>query len=156
MSSPLNAATTPANFTLLWVIIVCFVLLQGLSIVLCQTLATQIQQPIAQEQVVLIRTLLYVLTIVLFPLTRLIRYSQVRLNQTMPGEKTAQQRYFFTVLVSQVLISSVGLFGFILFIVGDTFNTLIIFSGLALLGFFLYRPLQAEYDSIVAALTHSD
>jgi len=74
----------------------------------------------------------------------------------MPGEKTAQQRYFFTVLVSQVLISSVGLFGFILFIVGDTFNTLIIFSGLALLGFFLYRPLQAEYDSIVAALTHSD
>lgn len=156
MSSPLNAATTPANFTLLWVIIGCFVLLQGLTIVLCQTLAAQIQQPLAQDQIVLIRTLLYVLTIVLFPLTRLIRYIQVRLNQTMPGKKTAQQRYFFTVMVSQVLISSVGLFGFILFLLGDTFNTLIIFSGLALLGFFLYRPLQPEYDSIVAALTQSD
>jgi hypothetical protein len=39
-----------------------------------------------------------------------------------------------------------------MFILGDSFNTLYIFSGLAFLGFFLQRPKPEEYQSIVEAL----
>jgi hypothetical protein len=74
----------------------------------------------------------------------------------MPGEKTAAQRYLITVIVSQAMIESVGILGFLMFILGDGFNTLYIFSGLAILGFFLHRPKQTEYESIVEALENQN
>jgi len=51
------------------------------------------------------------------------------------------------------LIESVGIFGFVMFILGDNFNTLYIFSGLSALGMFLYRPQMDEYARIIEALT---
>lgn len=76
----------------------------------------------------------------------------VRLNQTMPGEAPAKSRYLVTVLVSLGLAESLGIYGLILFVMGDDYNTLYIFSLLSLLAMFLYRPRQDEYQSIVAAL----
>jgi hypothetical protein len=46
----------------------------------------------------------------------------------------------------------IGSFGLILCILGDTINSLYIFSGLAWLGFLLNRPKKSEYQSIVIAL----
>ena len=65
----------------------------------------------------------------------------------------AKKRYLVTVIVSMSLIESVGIFGFVMFILGDNFNTLYIFSGLSALGMFLYRPKVDEYARIVEALT---
>ena len=65
----------------------------------------------------------------------------------------AKNRYLVTVIVSMSLIESVGIFGFVMFILGDNFNTLYIFSGLSALGLFLYRPKVNEYANIVEALT---
>jgi len=65
----------------------------------------------------------------------------------------AKKRYLVTVIVSMSLIESVGIFGFIMFILGDNFNTLYIFSGLSALGMFLYRPKVDEYAKIVEALS---
>jgi hypothetical protein len=70
----------------------------------------------------------------------------------MPGEKSASRRYFFTVSVSLLLIEMVGGFGFFMFIVGDDFNTLYIFSVLAALGIYLHMPKITEYLAIKAAL----
>ena len=58
-----------------------------------------------------------------------------------------------TVIVSMSLIESVGIFGFVTFVLGDNFNTLYIFSGLSTLGMFLYRPKLDEYTMIIEALT---
>ena len=121
-------------------------------------LGDQIQQPLPEAQRILIRTILYVVAIVTFPMTNLLRYIQLRLNQTMPfssidPEGEAKKRYLVTVIVSMSLIESVGIFGFVMFVLGDNFNTLYIFTGLSALGLFLYRPKVHEYAGIVKALT---
>jgi hypothetical protein len=158
-------------------------------VIVCITYGDRIQQPLPETQRVLIRTIFYVVAIVTFPMTNLIRHVQLRLNQTMPyaqavpendesmdaGAKTpgkggvkslleqrsiatpgavaeAKKRYLVTVIVSMALIESVGIFGFVMFILGDNFNTLFIFSGLSALGMFLYRPKVDEYARIVEAL----
>ena len=127
-------------------------------IIVCITLGDQIQQPLPEAQRVLIRTILYIVAIVTFPMTNLLRYIQLRLNQTMPfsnidPEGEAKKRYLVTVIVSMSLIESVGVFGFVMFVLGDNFNTLYIFTGLSALGLFLYRPKVHEYSGIVEALT---
>ena len=70
----------------------------------------------------------------------------------MPTATPAKNRYFLTVLVSMALIESIGLYGLLLFYLGDGVNSLFIFSGLSALGLFLYRPKLAEYRSVVEAL----
>lgn len=125
---------------------------------LCLTYGEQIQQPLPEAQRVLIRTILYVVAIVTFPMTNLIRHIQLRLNQTMPLSQStpqgeAKKRYIVTIIVSMSLIESIGVFGFVMFILGDNFNTLYIFSGLSALGLVLYRPKVDEYAKVVEALT---
>ena len=127
-------------------------------LIVCIAFGDQIQEPLPEAQRVLIRTILYVVAIVTFPMTNLIRYIQLRLNQTMPyshatPRMVAKSRYLVTVIVSMSLIESVGIFGFVMFILGDNFNTLYIFSGLSALGMFLYRPKLDEYTRIVEVLS---
>lgn len=152
MLNPANNSASKPDFTLAWLVIGVMVAVQIIYIVVCHSFGTQIQQATDMEQRVFIRTVFYVLAIAIFPLTTLTRYILVRLNQTMPGQKTASQRYLITVIVSQAMMETVGILGFVMFILGDDFNSLYIFSGMAMLGFFLQRPKSEEYQSIVAAL----
>ena len=147
-----------ADLILPWAILGIMAAMLVAYIIVCQTIGGQLQQPMPETQRVLIRTVLYVIAIVTFPLTNLIRYIQLRLNQTMPYSRTehkneAKNRYLVTVIVSLSLIESIGAFGFVMFILGDNFNSLYIFTGLSALGLFLYRPKVNEYASIVEALT---
>jgi hypothetical protein len=141
-----------SELTLHWIIVICML---GMIIsynIICHFIGGEIQIPLEQQQRVLIRTILYVFAIILFPLSNLIRYILIRLNETMPGETPAKYRYLITVIVSLATVEIVGMFGFIMFILGDDFNTLYIFSVLAILGLFLHRPKQEEYQKIIEAL----
>jgi hypothetical protein len=69
---------------------------------------------------------------------------------------TAKSRYFTTVLVSMALVEVVGVFGLVMFMLGDGFNTLHIFTGLSTLGLFLYRPKVDEYSEIIDAISAQD
>ena len=141
-------------------------LLQGLLLtsllmttVFCLQSAEQIQTIMAEEQRELTRSILYVIAIITFPMTNLIRHIQLRLNQTMPFSETnirsvAKKRYQLTVTVSMLLITSVGTYGVLMFIWGDKQNTLFIFTGLSVLGLFLYRPKLTEYEALFEALVH--
>lgn len=102
------------------------------------------------------RSVLYIVAIVLFPLTNLLRFVLLRLNQTMPGNKTADERYFTTVCITQSLLHSVAIFGLAMFMLGDDFNTLYIFSVLGCLAVYLHRPQAAELEAIEDALTQHD
>lgn len=115
----------------------------------------QLQQHLPESQRIIIRTVFYAIAIIIFPLTRLIRHIMVRLNQTMPGGRPASKRYLTTVVVSMAMIQNIGLFGFVVFMLGDGFNSLYIFIFMDLLGLFLYRPKLAEYLSIVDALSEN-
>ncbi len=118
----------------------------------CYYYQAEIQIGMQEEQRVFIRTLLYVLAILLLPLTNLVRFVLVRLNQTMPGDTPPDKRYLVTVLVAQSMIEIIALFGVLMFVLGDGFNTLVIFSVMAVLGGLLHRPKMAEYESIVSEL----
>ncbi|MDD4914223.1 MAG: hypothetical protein PHW13_04190 [Methylococcales bacterium] len=121
-------------------------------IVVCHVWGNEIRHTIDETERVAIRSVLYGIAIVLFPVVKLLRHIMIRLNQTMPGGKSAGRRYFFTISASLLLIETVGAFGFLMFILGDGFNTLYIFSVLALLGVYLHMPKIGEYSAIRAAL----
>ena len=135
-----------------WAIVAIMAAMLVAYIIICHTMGEQIQQPLPEAQRVLMRTVFYAVGIVTFPLTNLIRHIQLRLNQTMPGPKPAKNRYLVTVIVSMALIESIGVFGLVMFIFGDGFNTLYIFTGMSVLGLFLYRPKLDEYTRIIEAL----
>ncbi|MEQ1531922.1 MAG: hypothetical protein ABL925_21650 [Methylococcales bacterium] len=111
-----------------------------------------IQQHLPEAQRELIRTVFYVLAIMTLPMTNLLRHIQLRLNQTMPGDKPAKSRYLLTIIVSMGLVETIGVFGFVMFLLGDSFNTLYIFTGMSALGMYLYRPKLAEYAEVVEKL----
>lgn len=132
-----------------------FMLLIGYNAI-CHVYGERIRVPIDDSQRVVIRTVLYSIAIILFPLTNLMRHILLRLNQTMPGPRSASQRYLLTIVITQTMIESVGLFGPIMFVFGDDFNTLYIFSILGVLGIFLHKPNASDYNDIVDALSALD
>lgn len=99
-----------------------------------------------------LRSILYAVAIILFPFTKLLRHILLRLNQTMPGAKPAGQRYLATIIFCQALVEVIGSFGFFMFLLGDGFNTLYIFSAMAVLGVFLHKPSLNELGAIETAL----
>ena len=121
--------------------------------VVCHVWGAALRINLDEAQREIFRSVFYAVAIILFPLTNLLRFILVRLNQTMPGDKSAKQRYFFTTTVALLLIETVAVFGFVMFILGDDFNTLYIFSVLGALGLFLHRPKIHELEAIDEALS---
>lgn len=150
-----NPPETNQRLTIHWLI--CFAMLTLLAIynIVCHVWAADIRLDLDPSQRELIRTVFYVIAIILFPLTNLLRHILLRLNQTMPGEKSAERRYLTTILVTQSMLEPVGLFGLVMFILGDDYNTLYIFTLLGVLGIYLHKPKQAELESIVYALSEA-
>lgn len=136
-----------------WLILGFMALTLAVYLIIGLLYGQELMTPLPESQRIVIRSVFYILAILGFPVTNLIRHIQVRLNQTMPGSKPAKSRYLLTVIVSMVMAESIGLLGFILFMLGDDYNSLYIFTGLAVLALFLYRPKQEEYESIVEALS---
>ncbi|WP_432743402.1 hypothetical protein ABXJ76_01410 [Methylobacter sp. G7] len=160
MNNPLNREHLKSDLVLPWVIVGMMFTMLAAYIIVCHTIGEQLRQPLPEAQRVLIRTVLYIVAIATFPLTNLIRHIQLRLNQTMPHAHATQgavalakNRYLATVIVSMSLIEVVGVFGLLMFVLGDGFNTLYIFTGLSALGLFLYRPKLDEYAEIINAIT---
>ncbi|MCK9637109.1 MAG: hypothetical protein M0R41_12600 [Methylobacter tundripaludum] len=158
MGNQVERKQLKADLMLPWVIVGMMLTMLAAYIIICHTLGEQLQQPLPEAQRVLLRTVFYVIAIVTFPLTNLIRHIQLRLNQTMPCSAAtpgniAKSRYLVTVIISMSLIEVVGIFGLIMFVFGDGFNTLYILTGLSALGLFLYRPKVDEYSEIIEAIS---
>ena len=121
-----------------------------------------VQNPLSEHERIVWRTIFYILTLLMLPLTNLLRHIFLRLNQTMPLlenanlEKTLKTRYTLTVSVSMLLVLTIGGFGATMFYFGDGFNTLHILTGVAGLGVFLYRPKLDEYQQIHNALMENE
>jgi hypothetical protein len=152
-----------SDLILPWVIVGIMLAMLATYLIVCHALGEQLQQPLPEDRRILLRTIFYVIAIMTFPLTNLIRHIQLRLNQTMPissakqdAVSVAKSRYLVTVIVSMALIEVVGVFGLILFVFGDGFNNLYIFTGLSALGLFLYRPKVDEYSEIIDAISAQD
>ncbi len=141
-----------SELTLHWIIVGMMLLMLIAYNVICHTIGSDIRINLAEEQRVFVRSILYVVTIILFPLTNLLRHILLRLNQTMPGGNSAKNRYLITIIITLASIEVVGLFGFVMFMLGDEYNSLYIFTTLGLLGLFIHRPRQQEYRQIIEAI----
>lgn len=137
------------NSTPIWVIVGVMYFIQSIYILLAHFLQQSLQQtPMMAESREMLRSIFYLIAIITFPLTNLIRHIQLQLNQTIVSDKPLNKRYLMTVMVSQIIMLLMGSLGFIIFILGDDFNSLYIFSFLAFLGFFLHRPKEDEYQNL--------
>jgi len=159
MHNAIDHKSLEADLKLPWLIVGIMLVMLTTYLVICFTIGTELQQPLPEITRVKIRTALYIVAIVSFPMTNLLRHIQLRLNQTMPltqanFQAEAKKRYLVTVIVSMALMESIGAFGFVLFMLGDGNNNLIIFTGLSVLGLFLYRPKLEEYSHIVELLAN--
>ncbi|MBS3963286.1 MAG: hypothetical protein KGZ80_02110 [Methylomonas sp.] len=131
--------------------LICFAAILGLMVynVACHLWLQDHRLALDESQRILIRSIFYLLAIALFPFTKLVRHILLRLNQTMPGDDSSRARYLKTIIVTQALIGINGLFGLVMFYLGDDYNTLYIFSLLAAVGLALHRPQADEYAAIV-------
>ena len=158
----MKSTSLPSQHPLLfpWIITgIVFTLLCTALIYIQNTIHGQVL-PASRESLILWRTECYIGAIFLLPITNLLRYIFLRLNQTMPPLKPkidlstlAKKRYTLTVCISQSMMTFIGGLGVMMFILGDSVNTLYILTGVAGLGAFLYRPKLDEYYAIVQALT---
>lgn len=136
-----------SNFSFAWCLIGFLCCVQITYLVIALFMPEMIQKnAVLGNQPESTRTLFYVIAIITFPLANMIRHIQRRLIQTVSTAKSLNQRYFFLIMTAQILMASLGFYGFLLFSMGDTLNNLYIFSGLAFLGFFLHRPQESEYQ----------
>jgi F0F1-type ATP synthase membrane subunit c/vacuolar-type H+-ATPase subunit K len=168
MGHPVERKQLKSDLVMPWVIVSIMLTMLAANIIVCHVLGGALQQQLPETQRELFRTVFYVVAIMTFPLTNLIRHIQLRLNQTMPRSDKASRiykcddseviaeakaRYLVTIIVSMSLVEVVGIFGLVMFMWGDGFNTLYIFSGLSALGLFLYRPKTEEYIEIIEAIS---
>jgi len=58
-------------------------------------------------------------------------------------------KYAVAMVVSLALSESIGVYGLVLFFVGESFRTLYIFLGISALAMFLYRPKREELETLV-------
>jgi phosphatidylglycerophosphate synthase len=141
-----------ADLKLPWIVVIVMVLTLLTSLIACHSVLVKYQLHLPVDQRELLRTIFYVVAIITLPMTNLLRHIQLRLNQTMPGNKSAKSRYLVTVVVSMASVEMIGTFGLVMFLLGDGFNTLYIFTIVAALGIYLYRPKMAEYIQIIEKL----
>ena len=151
MSARIERKKIQSDLLLPWIVFCIMLLMLAGQIFICHYFIDDIRLATYTEPPILIRSVLYFVAIITFPLTNLIRHIMLRLNQTMPGETTAKSRYFITVLISMSFAETLGIYGLILFVIGDDFNTLYIFSCLCVLALFLYRPKVEEYRTVIDA-----
>jgi len=64
-------------------------------------------------------------------------------NQASPIAK-----YATAMVVSLALSESIGIYGFVLFLLGDNFRTLYIFVGISALAMLFYRPKREELETL--------
>ncbi|MCF7969763.1 MAG: hypothetical protein K9L22_01170 [Methylococcaceae bacterium] len=121
-------------------------------VAICHIYAEQIQLGFELQERVVLRTVLYVVAILSFPVMKFIRHVLVRLSQSGDSDKSAKRRYLSVIIISMAMAESIGFYGLLMYVLGDSFNTLYIFIGLSALAMFLYQPKKEEYISIIKAL----
>lgn len=121
-------------------------------VAVCHVYADKIQIGLDEQQRIGIRSILYGVAILTFPVMKFVRHVMLRLNRRMRREKTPKFRYMLTIIVSMLVAESIGIYGFAMYVLGDGYNTLYIFVMLSALAMFLYKPNLQEYKMLVESL----
>ncbi|NOQ64999.1 MAG: hypothetical protein GQ582_10865 [Methyloprofundus sp.] len=122
-----------------------------LILVICHIYGEKIQLGLDESLRVKIRTALYIVAIIMLPLIKFARHVLLRLQKET---KPPKSRYLLTISVCMMIAESIALFGFAMYILGDSYNTLYIFTMISALAMFLHRPDKLEYKALFAKVEH--
>ena len=102
----------------------------------------------------LIRNILYglaIFTIFLIHILRKFMLTALK-SSLLSNRPSLLAKYTIAVIVSLLLSESIGIYGFVLFLLGDDFRTLHIFIGISALAMFFYRPKREELETLAIAM----
>ena len=68
------------------------------------------------------------------------------------NQRSLLVKYAIAMIVSLALSESIGIYGFVLFLLGDDFQTLHIFIAISALGMFYYRPKREDLETLAYAM----
>ena len=128
-------------------------------VLICHVAGDQIQQTHDPEfPIALIRNILMGIAAATLFLTYYMRRVMLRVRSNGPDSllkfdhPTALSRYTSTVIISLALCESIGLYGLVLFLLGDDFQTLYIFIGVAAIAMYFFRPIKEELVELTLAM----
>ncbi len=110
-----------------------------------------------------LRRILYVVAAATLLITYLLRKSLLRIRQDHSGSRTPESRpvlnqppflakYTTAMLILCALCEAIGIYGFVLFLIGDTFQTLYVFICVSALAMYFYRPKREELKRMALAM----
>jgi len=156
--------TNEKGLRTLWIIWAAMVGSLLVYVFLCHQFGEEIRPTgIHDLPVGLIRNILSIVTIVTLFLTCFIRKHMLegRLGCSgaglfEPGAASSQPslliHYTTAVIMSLVLSDSIGIYGLVLFFLGDSFRTLHVFIGISALAMYFYRPKREEFETLALAM----
>jgi len=125
-------------------------------VVICHQFGEEIRQDIGPHfPVPLLRTILYVIAITTLFLTHFLKQrmlsgisrdtsSSALQPMPSPDQPPFLAKYTATLIVSLALSESIGIYGVVLFLFGDSLQTLYTFIGISALAIYLHRPKKSE------------
>lgn len=138
-----------------WMIWAGFLLTLAIYLGICETLGLQSGSDTNSGlPIIWIRTAFYAVAIILFPvitsLKQLIFKSASRQskppNEIANHRKSSKSLYLAGLVLALALATSIGTFGFLLFLMGDNYRTLYMFIGISVICMLIHRPKRKELD----------
>ena len=114
-------------------------------LVICHIYTDKIQIGLDEQQRIILRTVFYVVALLTFPVLKFVRHVMLRLQR---NKKSPKSRYLLAITVTMIISESIGIYGFIMYVLGDSYNTLYIFIMLSALAMFLHKPDKEEYKAL--------
>ena len=128
---------------------------------ICYQFGEQIQQPSrSQFSLATLRNILYGVAAVTLMLSHFLRRFMLTGRSGSSGAtalKSPSQsdispifgKYATALIISLALSESIGIYGLVLFLLGDNYQTLYIFVGISAVAMFFYRPKKEELEELI-------
>jgi len=148
------------GFLTLWFIWVAMVASLLVYVFICSQFGEEIRRTQGSDLPInLLRNLFYVVAVITVFVAHFLRKLMLSARFSNSGGKGfetgagSQQsalvaRYTIATIVALALSESIGVFGFVLFLLGDSMQTLYIFVGISAVAMFFYRPKREEYERL--------
>jgi hypothetical protein len=149
-----ESGTNENGFRVLWIIWAAMLGSLFMYIIICHQWGDQIRQTMnADIPLDATRKILYGIAVVTLILTHFLRKLMLGRNTgDSKGPSSPLATYSIALIVSLALSESIGIYGLVLFLLGDSFQTLHIFIGVSALAMFYYRPKREDLESLAAAM----
>ena len=148
----------------LWIIWAAILGSLFIYVFICYQFGDEIRQTMSPNfPVSVLRNILYGVAIITLFLTHFLRRFMLSVKSgnasaksLTPGTHSNQSsllaKYTTALILSLALSESIGIYGFVLVLLGDDFQTLYIFTGISALALYFYRPKREEIEALAFAL----